>query len=188
MNKLLLIRLQFRINELLSQTKRHQSAYVVLTSENGYYLAMLIDNNNFVKNQIKFVLVKNLVVGEKYVMKVSNHTINVNPVSTIQHITDEFGEEIDLIGRFDLTNTNCTRFEFEKHFNNYFKKKQQLHVKKSLQIVEEIPKTSKHISSYEKHPDSVLKHLVEPKTAHERHIAKIEREIFNNPKMWQFKL
>lgn len=183
MNRLLELKLQYRLNEILSTSKKQNAAYILFENET-YYFAMLFDRSKYKSEQLKFSLVKK-INADKYVLKVSSLTLNLQSCSILNHIKNEYAEFFDMLSCLEVSIGSCSRKEFELHFDAFYKKKQKLHSKNVVFDVQN-KISNKHISSYETDKDDILKHLVKPRNEKERKMAIVEREIFHNPKMWTY--
>lgn len=183
MNRILELQLTYRLSELLNATKRKNSADILLENEE-YYLAMLIDIRNYQFDQVKFAFVKKQSDLTKYVMYVSNLTVGLDPQNAMKHLKEKYSDALTYM-KFEVVDKITSRKEFENHYSLFFKDKKQLHSKEKLELEKT---TKKPIMSYEKNIDFVTKHLVVPRTDKEKKMAILERETFNNPKMWRYKL
>jgi hypothetical protein len=168
MNKLLELQLKYLLNDLLNRAKRHNQAYVLVENDD-YYLSMLIDIRMYKNDQIKFSFVRKNQDSSKYVLHVTNLTSDFSTLNVFSHIEKQYSAFFTNLQNFQVVDKNCSRKEFEKHYDSYFRNSKQLHSDKEIEFE---MTAKKHISSYENNTSSLTKHLIFPRNEKEKRSIK----------------
>jgi hydroxymethylpyrimidine pyrophosphatase-like HAD family hydrolase len=135
------------------------------------------------------MFIKTVSSTEKYVLRVSKIDFTQSAKYIVEHISNEYSSTFTSSMPTYIADSNYSRKEFEKQFDDFHKYKKQLHSKNKAGLqFEASPK--KHMMQYEDSEklQEATAHLRQPRNERERQLAIKERDVFWNPKMWQFKL
>lgn len=185
MDKLLELQIQYKLHILLAEQK-HNQAYVLFENSSYQFLMMINKKTNkFSTDKLQFMLLHHHNSDETIILKMTKFSYKLSAIEICKHIVNEYGDRLCKLKNLSLSDNKFSRNKFDEYAKMFDKSKFIVYSKTAKPKLEE--ETSKQIYSYECMKE-LTKHLVEPVTKADRDMAKRERLVFHNPKMWKFKV